>query len=575
MNTLGTSRAIFACLLAVASQSVAAVRVEVKGVDGPLRDNVLLHVGTPVREVPLVVRRHAEGAAAKARAALEALGYYESTIQVSASRDGETRVIRLDITPGQPVLVTSVSIVLDGEAGDDPDFLALLRQPPLREGEPLHHGRYEETKRALASLARRRGYFDARFTESAIQLHRSSRKAGIVLRFDSGRRYRFGPVRLPETPFSEKLLLRLVPFAEGDPYTTEKVTALHRNYLRSDYFEEVRILQRPEEADAEGRIPIDMELAPNPRNRVGFGVGAATDVGPRLRLDWTRPWMNSHGHSALIKNEVSWVRQDVSANYSIPLNPPLNHQLQFTGGWQREDIEDTDRETFRTGVQRKRLYDSGWQHNISLRWEQERYTQADVHDTTTLTIPAVSLGRTRRRGGTIPTSGDRLFAQLETAHPEAFSDIRLTRLLLQGKYLNSWRRHSLSGRVEYGALDTEDFDRTPPSLRFFAGGDQSVRGFAYQSLAPRNEEDDLVGGRYLLTGSLEYNLRFAGKWSAAVFFDIGNASGDSRFSEGFARGAGFGIRWYSPLAPLKLDAAWGISEPDPPFRIHFSMGLEL
>jgi translocation and assembly module TamA len=177
--------------------------------------------------------------------------------------------------------------------------------------------------------------------------------------------------------------------------------------------------------------------------------------------------------------------------------------------------------------------------------------------------------------GPIPDRGDRLFALAETAHPDLFSDIRLSRILLQAKRLDSWGPHQLLGRIEAGALDTEDFDRTPPSLRFFAGGDQSVRGFAYQSLAPRNDDNELVGGRYLLTASLEYSYRFAPRWRAATFFDIGNASADRRFSDGFAQGAGVGLRWLSPLAPIRLDFAWGVSESDPPFRVHFSMGIDL
>ncbi len=564
-----------ACILAETCLG-GAVLLEVTGVEGPLQDNVRLHVGLPPSSEPRVVRRHAEQAADRAREALEALGHYEAVIRTSGRREGDARVIRLDIDPGEPVLLASVHLAIVGEAADDPSFAEWVRHLPLREGDGLHHGRYEQTKRGIETLALSRGYFDGGFLQSEIRIRRTERQADILLRYDSGRRYRLGPVRLSPTPLSEKLLRRLVPFQPGDPYSAEQVSTLHRQFLASEYFEEVRIRPRPEEAGEDGEVPIDLDLVAARRNQIGIGVGAATDVGPRLRLDWKRPWMNHRGHSALFKSEVSLVRQEVSAQYSIPLNPPLAHQLQFTSGWQREDIEDTDRETLRLGVQRRRLHESGWQHNLFLRWEHERFTQADVRDTTTLTIPGISLGRTRRRGdGPIPDRGDRLFGLVETAHPDVFSDIRLARILLQAKRLDSWGPHQLLGRIEAGALDTGDFDRTPPSLRFFAGGDQSVRGFAYQSLAPRNDDNELVGGRYLLTASLEYSFRFASRWRAAAFFDIGNASADRRFSDGFAQGTGVGLRWLSPLAPIRLDFAWGVSESNPPFRVHFSMGTDL
>ena len=553
----------------------AAVRLEVHGIDNPLLENVRLYVGLPPGDAPLVVRRHAESAADRAREALEALGHYEAGIRVSARRDGETRVIRLDIDSGPPVLLSSILIAIEGEASGDPAFAEWRRTLPLREGDPLHHGRYEEAKRSIHSLALSRGYFDGGFLQSEILVRREQREADILLRYDSGRRYRFGPVRLSPTPLSPRLLLRMLPFAEGDPYTAAGLAALHRQYLDSDYFDDVRLTPRPGEADSGGLVPIDADLSPAPPNRIGLGIGITTDVGPRLRVEWARPWVNRHGHSALFQNELSLVRQDLSAQYSVPLKPPLAHQLQFTAGWQHEDIEDTERHTLRAGVQRRRLHANGWQFNTFVRWEQERFTQADVRDTTTLTLPGFSLGRTRSRGGLFPDRGDRLFALVEAAHPDLLSDIRLARLLLQAKRLDSWGPHRLLARIEGGVLDTEDFDRTPPSLRFFAGGDQSVRGFAYQSLAPRNDENELVGGRYLLTGSLEYNFQFAPRWRAAVFTDIGNAAANHRFSDGFAQGAGFGLRWLSPLAPVKLDFAWGVSESDPPFRIHFSMGTDL
>jgi translocation and assembly module TamA len=567
-------RLLAICGLA-ALPSAFGARVEIEGVDGALLDNVRLHVGEPPGADPLVVRRHAEGAAAKARAALEALGHYDAAIRVSIRRDNGERILHLAIEPGEPVRLAAVDLAVTGAAADDPAFAERLARLPLKVGEPLHHGRYEEAKRAIETLALARGYFDGGFLRSEIRIRRAERQADIRLAYDSGPRYRLGPVRLAPVPLNEKLLRRLVPFAPGDPYSAEQVSLLHLNLLRSGYFDEVRLHPQLEEADADLAVPLDVDLTPTARNHLSLGLGAATDVGPRTRLDWARPWMNRRGHSALLRTELSLVRQDVSARYAIPLNPPLTHQLQFNSGWQREEIEDTDRETIHAGVQRRRLHDNGWQQNLLLRWEQERFTQADVRDTTTLTLPGVSLGRLRSRGGPIPVRGDRLFALAETAHPDFFSDIRLSRLLVQAKRLDSWGPHQLSGRLEYGALDTADFDRTPPSLRFFAGGDQSVRGFGYQSLAPRNEEGELLGGRYLLTASLEYNYEFIRRWRAAVFYDIGNASADSRFADGFAQGAGVGLRWLSPLAPLKLDFAWGVSESDPPFRVHFSMGTEL
>jgi len=569
-------RLLTLCLVTIMTlPALGATRLEIEGIKGDLLDNVRTFVGLPVDDDPLVIHRHAEGVAKKSRSALEALGYYDADIQVSTHREKEDTIIQVIIDPGKPIHLNTVDIHLEGAATNDPAFTELIRQLPLKEGDVLNHGTYEKAKRDIENLALSHGYFDGVFTTNEIQIHLQQHEADILLTYDSGRRYHLGSVHFSSIPLSPILLERLIPFKEGDPYSADQVSTLHLNLLNSGYFKEVRIQPQTEKAGDDGQIPIDAKLEMSLRNRVSLGLGATTDEGPRIRLGWKRPWVNRYGHFATFDGSWSLVKREVTAQYTIPLNPPLTHQLQFMTGWESEQVEDTDRGTFSAGVQRWKIFPSKWEQTLFLRWEHERFTQADVEDETRLTLPGISLSRTRRSSEVNPTRGDKLFGLIEGTHPDFFSDIALGRTLLQAKRLNTWGNHRLSGRIEYGALSTEDFDRVPSSLRFFAGGDQSVRGFAYQSLSPKNEEGELIGGSYLLTGSLEYNYQFAAKWRSALFFDIGNAFADSTLFGGFAQGTGVGIQWISPLAPIKLDFAWGISESPAPFRVHLSMGFAI
>jgi len=569
-------RSLTLCLVVIITlPALGGTRLEIEGIEGLLLDNVQTFVGLPVDEDPLVVRRYAEGVSQKARSALEALGYYGADIQVSTRHENEDVIIQITIEPGEPIHLDAVDIHLKGAATNDPAFTELIRQLPLKKGDILNHGTYEKAKRDIENLALSHGYFDGTFITNEIQIRLRQHEADILLSYDSGRRYRLGPVRFSSTPLSPLLLDRLVPFKEGDPYSAEQVSALHLNLLNSGYFQDVRIQPLPEEAGASDQIPIDAQLKASLRNRVNLGIGATTDEGPRIRLGWERPWINRYGHFSSFDGTWSWVRQEVTAQYTIPLNPPLTHQLQFMTGWEKEDVEDTKRDTFSTGIQQWWLFKSKWEQTLFLRWEYENFTQANVENESKLTLPGISLSRTRRSSEVNPTHGDRIFGLIEGTHPDFFSDIALGRMLLQAKRLDSWGNHRLSGRIEYGALTTEDFDRTPSSLRFFAGGDQSVRGFAYQSLSPTNETGELIGGTYLLTGSLEYNYQFAAQWRVGTFFDIGNAFANHTLSGGFAQGTGVGIQWISPIAPIKLDLAWGISESPAPFRVHLSMGFAI
>jgi translocation and assembly module TamA len=133
--------------------------------------------------------------------------------------------------------------------------------------------------------------------------------------------------------------------------------------------------------------------------------------------------------------------------------------------------------------------------------------------------------------------------------------------------------HQFVGRGDLGYIVTDDFDGVPYNLRYFAGGDQSVRGYDYESLSP--EEDGLLlGGQVLAVGSLEYNYQFRDGWRAAVFADAGNAY-DENFSNETKYGVGVGVRWASPVGPIRVDVAAGVSEDSVPIRLHFFIGPPL
>jgi translocation and assembly module TamA len=116
-----------------------------------------------------------------------------------------------------------------------------------------------------------------------------------------------------------------------------------------------------------------------------------------------------------------------------------------------------------------------------------------------------------------------------------------------------------------------EFDQLPPSIRFFAGGDHSVRGYDYKSLGPKNVEGDVIGGKNLLAGSVEYEHRLFDKWGVAAFYDVGNAF--DGVSAPLKHGAGVGVRWLSPVGAVRIDVAVALSEEDSyPLRLHITVG---
>lgn len=569
-------RLLLALVLAWPVGVAAALRVELEGVEGELRDNIRAYLGTPPEDVGAAVlasyQRHVQR---EARRAAEALGYYAVRIRVERERTGEADwLLRLRVEPGERVRLRQVDVRVEGPAESEPPFRALLRRLALEPGDPLHHGRYEAAKQSLRDMALSRGYFDARYRTSRVVVHPDQQAADVELVLVSGQRYRFGPISFSDTPFRRELLDRITPFEPGEPYHADQVAALTRRLNDSGYFRQTQV-RLDREGAQDQQVPVKVGLKAQYPNRLSLGAGFSTDEGPRGRLTWERPWVNSYGHSLQTGLRVSQVRQSLTGRYQIPLDEPLNEELNFSGGLQRERVRDTTSRQLTLGVERADVIRGGWRRAFSLRLQQESFSQGDDSASTRLILPGFSLSRTKSSGGLDVDRGHRWSFNVEAAERRLLSDISLVRFRAGTKWLFPLGgRHRVHTRADAGALTSSDFGQVPASLRFFAGGDQSVRGFGFQSIAPQESDGDLAGGRYLLTGSLEYQYELRERWRVALFTDSGSAFDDPASPDPRV-GSGFGLRWVSPVGPVRLDFAWGVSEPDTPFRVHFSMGPAL
>ncbi|MCC2637400.1 MAG: BamA/TamA family outer membrane protein [Moraxellaceae bacterium] len=553
-----------------------AVPVEVRGVTGPLLKNVEAYVDTVSSEDMANWRSTRPRLYASIQEAMRAMGYYGPDVDIS--QDG--RRVTIVIKPGEPVRVKRLRLELAGDAAGDPAFAMLRDNLPLREGDILHHGQYEALKTAVRNLGVERGYFDADWETSSVSVDPVTRRAEVDLVYASGPRYRFGPVRFLKAGGEEAsdllrpgLLQRFQTFAEGDPYDAGALIKFNRALLDSRFFSEVRVQVERERA-VDNAVPVDVVLAADKPNNVDIGIGYSTDVEERLTLKWQRPLINDRGHGIEVGTELSPVRSSLDAKYTVPLSHPLNDTLQYLYGVRREEVEEVVTWNTVLGLQRQVKRDNGWQRVYSLR--ALRDTTETPIDTIKqdLVLPGISFDRLRSRGGVDPSWGDRQFYHFEAASEQVLSDASLVSVRAGLRLLRTLAgRHQFLLRGDGGTIFTDNFDDVPQSMRFFAGGDQSLRGYAYKSISPRDENGIAVGARNLLTGSVEYDYEFVPRWRLAVFTDAGNAFDSA--SEPPKVGAGIGIRWVSPVGPIRLDIAWPVSEAEQNLRVHFSMGPNL
>ncbi|QCF34924.1 autotransporter assembly complex family protein [Salinivibrio sp. YCSC6] len=560
---------LFAIAISVMSSIAhAEVDIDIEGLDGIAQDNVETYLAAIAPEERDGSYRFIARVEQDVRKALQAVGFYKP--KITTRMDGDA-TLEVKVDPGKPVRLAQVDVVFSGEAGMDDDFHALKADGP-QPGEILNHGDYESLKSQIQSLAVKKGYFDGRFTQTRLEVSPTRQQAFIRLHFASGKRYHFGAIRYQGSQIQLQRLDTLRGFSPGAPYQVSALGEFNQALANTGWFSSALVQADMEEAE-DTEVPIKVTLTPEARNKFETGVGYSTDIGPRLKFNWRKPWYNSRGHSITTSLAISEPEQTLTSTYKVPLEDVSREYYQVQLGLQNTEQRDTSSLEVSTSISRHWLYDTGWQRSVSLRWLYEDYTQGQDEDSVSVVLPGINFTRTRARGGLMPHWGDKQSITLEAADPIWLSDISLVRLQGRSAWIRSLNKnHRGLLRVDGGALISEEFSEAPPSLRFFAGGDNSIRGYGYETVSPVDDSGQLSGARYMLTGTLEYQYRLGGNWWWALFADGGDAW---THNLSWKRAAGTGIRWSSPVGPIRLDVARGFDNDDDDFRIHLTLGPEL
>ncbi|WP_300004646.1 autotransporter assembly complex family protein [uncultured Cedecea sp.] len=559
--------------------TAANIRLQVDGLSGELQKNVRAQLSTIQSDEVTPDLRFQSRVDDAIREGLKALGYFEPTIKFTLHPPpvGKGRqVLQAEVSPGEPVLIGGTDVVLSGGARTDEKYLALLKTRP-KIGTILNQGDYDSFKSDLSSLALSEGYFDSEFVKSQLGVSLARHQAFWDIDFNSGERYRFGKVTFQGSQIRDDYLQSLIPFKEGDVYQSSELAELNRRLSATGWFNSVVVAPDFDKSRETKILPLDGVVTPRTQNSVELGGGYATDVGPRLRASWRKPWVNEYGQSLTATTTLSAPEQTLDFSYKIPLlkNPIEQYYLVQTG-FKRTDLNDTRSDSTTAVLSRYWDLSSGWQRNINLRWSLDHFTQADVTNTTMLLYPGVNLSRTRSRGGLMPVWGDSQRYSIDVSNTSWGSDVDFGIFQAQNVWIRTLaEKNRFVVRGTIGWIETNDFSRVPPDLRFFAGGDRSIRGYKYKSISPRDDNGKLIGASRMVSGSLEYQYNVTGRWWGAVFVDSGEAVDDFTKSD-FKTGAGIGVRWQSPVGPIKLDFAVPVADKDEKgLQFYIGLGPEL
>lgn len=573
------------CLLCTVSLAQESITYDVQGVeDAKLRNNIRLHLSGLDVEKALLTDPYWQDEVAEAVAtAVQPYGFYNSETKV---RIQEGDKVTVTVALNTPLTINKVTREIIGAGREDKAFRERFNSLKLKEGDVLNQTIYESFKSSMFNYALSNGYFDYFWQATRLDLVRDEKQANVLLIAQSGPQYKFGELKFVGDDKAKAIIKRLKPFKTGDAYSSSVLGDFNRRLNQSGYFN--RVIARPVVSDAEGLlVPIEVSLQHRPTDAFNVSVGAATDTGPRVRLGWERPWVNDKGHSVSSDIFISEPEQSVTADYRIPMKNITRDYASIEAGYQFIEYANTsfESETLSLSAHRYTQQDgSPWQHDYSVTYLRETYDQGDLDtNTTSLVLPGYSL--TYRDKDDELNIGNGTYVQVLAQYgKEGFgSDIDYAKTAVEGMLIRTFaNKHRITLRGEIGAIKTNSFDDVPASLRFYAGGDQSVRGFSYRDLSPKADvinpetgELDLesIGGKYLVTSSIEYAYSIADNWRIAAFVDAGKAAND--ISDSLAYGIGPGVHWLSPIGAVRVYLARGLSKQENAWRIHIILGPEL
>jgi translocation and assembly module TamA len=519
-------------------------------------------------------------------------GYYSPKVSAVLDTSGREPVARVRVDPGPPVLVGDIDIVLQGFVPFDKssapfDAAALRNRWTLPVGARFRQPDWEAAKRNLLRDVQQSRFPRAQLTDTTAVVNPDTRRASLKVVLDSGPEIRFGALRIVGLKrYPPSVITNLNKIRPGDEYSEAALQALQSRLQDTGYFASVEVsadmtatlgaqigrLEQGAPPASQGPgtpnvVPVLVRVTENKRKNVSVGLGFSTNTGARAQVNYDD--LNVLGKRMKSNLIYEQRRQTLRSDFYWPTTSG-GYNDSVGAAYERLDVNGQITRT--TSVSARRTWGSPLlERSLTLEALTEQRTVDQVITTRSKSLPLTyTITKRSLDSLVLPTVGYVVSAQLGGAVLPVLTDERFVRAYLRAiAYHPVGVKGSLVLRGELGAVASRDTVGVPDTFLFRAGGDQSVRGYGYQQLGVQ-EGAAIVGGRYLETGSVEYQYWFRPPWGAAVFYDFGNAG--NRWSALKPKvGYGVGVRWRSPVGPVGVDVAYGKAVHK--VRLHFSLGF--
>lgn len=555
--------------VAVAADDFETIRFKIDAENREVKDNIALYLNQ-IPKGALQNKRYLQHKIQEAvKKGSQPFGLYNADYSFVIDED----IVEITVKNGVYIKWEAPQIELKGGCLKLKTAVAMKAKHPFISGKTINHREYENFKNQLLSDCINNGFLDAHYDEAQILIDVPNQSAKPILSLESGKAFSIQEIQFNFDFLNHPLMRQIIPIKSGDAFTYLALEQIQETLLSTAYFSSIDI---DYEKLANEKVTIILNGEPAPRFKYVAGLGFDTDIGPRLRAGVERPWINSAGHQMNLSSEFATKKKDIAFNYRIPLVDKLFEAVTLRTDWSDKDVLDTNTEVYSVGATVERSL-FGWNSEFSVDRHYERSIIAnELDDQSTYWLLGNEWSKRRvKEVALVPTKGYKIWLNIEGTHQGLGADNSYIKWVAGFKRLfKIGNAHQTVTRMEVGAIGTGGFATLPPTARFYAGGDQSVRGFDFESLSPKNESGKLIGGQFLNVASIEYRWRWKPKIQLATFVDTGRAFTED--SAPFNTGAGVGVRWLTPLGPVSLDVARPVDANGlDGFRLHISMGPAL
>lgn len=532
----------------------------------------------PLTQAGLV--RRIEGDQERFRAVLRSEGYYDPLIKYQIDDQVDPNTITIIVDSGPVYRLLSYDVTFQGDPSDSAGEPPPLSELGLRLDERARAADVVNAQQRLLDALADEAHPLARVDDREVIINHDERSMRVTVRLDPGPIARFGAVTLEglET-VEEAYVRRLIPWREGDLYDQRKVDAFRRKLVKTGIFSTV-IIDRPEQLDADGTLPMTVQLIEGKQRSIGAGAKYYTSEGPAAEFFWEHRNLRGENEDLRVTLEVGMIRQQGTIDFTRPdwgrPDQDLLAEVQAT----RQTTDAFDEIGASTAVKVRRPLSETWIGSLGASLEWSQLEDENGTNTSTLVGAPIELYRDATDSLLDPREGMRLRLEA-TPYAGWFKESALfvsSAATISGyQPLDSEKRFVLAGRGKVGSIFGESRENIPANKRFYAGGGESIRGYQFQKVGPLDESNDPLGGRSVVELNAEFRARVWGNFGLVPFIDGGNVYTPvyPDFSEELRWAAGIGARYLTVIGPLRFDIAFPLNPPrelDDPFQFYISLG---